>query len=104
MCFQAAELVCAVPFGECSKSNQKTEKAMLAILHFITLVVTTMFAAAAAALVNWLLLRGAFHLMRPATAERSGQGGERNAAARRIGSGNRSGSPSLCCPSLSPKS
>jgi len=43
---------------------------MLAILHFITLVVTTMFAAAAAAFVNWLLLRGAFHLMRPATAER----------------------------------
>jgi hypothetical protein len=71
MCFQAAELVCAVPFGECSKSNQKTEKAMLAILHFITLVVTSMFAAAAAALVNWLLLRGAFHLMRPATAERA---------------------------------
>lgn len=44
---------------------------MLAILHFITLVVTTVFAAAAAALVNWLLLRGAFHLMRPATAERA---------------------------------
>jgi hypothetical protein len=44
---------------------------MLAILHFITLVVTTMFAAAAAALVNWLLLRGAFQLMRPATAERA---------------------------------
>lgn len=44
---------------------------MLAILHFITLVVTTLFAAAAAALVNWLLLRGTFHLMRPATAART---------------------------------
>jgi hypothetical protein len=64
-------LVCAVPFEECDKSGQETEKAMLAILHFITLVVTTLFAAAAAALVNWLLLRGTFHLMRPATAERA---------------------------------
>lgn len=44
---------------------------MLAILHFITLVVTTLFAAAAAALVNWLLLRGTFHLMRPATVNRA---------------------------------
>ncbi len=43
---------------------------MIAALHFITLVITTMFAAAAAVLVNWLLLRGAFHLMRPATAGR----------------------------------
>ena len=38
---------------------------MIAALHFITLVVTTMFAAAAAVFVNWVLLRGAFLLMRP---------------------------------------
>ena len=44
---------------------------MLAILHFTTLVITTMFAAAAAVLVNWLLLRAAFQLMRPATAGRT---------------------------------
>jgi hypothetical protein len=45
--------------------------AMIAALHFITLVVTTMFAAAAAVFVNWVLLRGAFLLMRPATAGRT---------------------------------
>jgi hypothetical protein len=52
--------------------------AMIAALHFITLVVTTMFAAAAAVFVNWVLLRGAFLLMRPAaagrTASKSAQG------------------------------
>jgi hypothetical protein len=41
---------------------------MIAILHFTTLVITTLFAAGAAALVNWLLLRATFQLMRPATA------------------------------------
>jgi hypothetical protein len=41
---------------------------MMAILHFTTLVITTVFAAGAAALVNWLLLRATFQLMRPATA------------------------------------
>jgi hypothetical protein len=44
---------------------------MVAILHFTTLVITTLFAAAAAALVNWLLLRATFQLMRPATADRT---------------------------------
>ena len=44
---------------------------MIAALHFITLVVTTMFAAAAAVFVNWVLLRGAFLLMRPAAAGRA---------------------------------
>lgn len=44
---------------------------MIAALHFITLVVTTMFAAAAAVFVNWVLLRGAFLLMRPAAAGRT---------------------------------
>jgi hypothetical protein len=43
---------------------------MIAILHFTTLVITTLFAAGAAALVNWLLLRATFQLMRPATAGR----------------------------------
>ena len=43
---------------------------MIAIVHFATLVVTTVFAAGAAVLFNWLLLQGAFHLMRPATAKR----------------------------------
>ncbi len=76
---------------------------MLAILHFITLVVTTMFAAAAAALVNWLLLRGAFHLMRPATAERA-RGKAASVIPMRvdIGSGNRAGGPGLYWPPLSP--
>jgi hypothetical protein len=44
---------------------------MMAILHFTTLVITTLFAAGAAALVNWLLLRATFQLMRPATAGRA---------------------------------
>ena len=41
---------------------------MIGLLHFSTLVITTVFAAGAAALVNWLLLRATFQLMRPATA------------------------------------
>jgi len=44
---------------------------MIAILHFTTLVITTIFAAGAAALANWLLLRATFQLMRPATAGRA---------------------------------
>lgn len=44
---------------------------MIAILHFATLVVTTLFAAAAAVGFNWLLLRSMFLLMRPATARRA---------------------------------
>jgi len=47
---------------------------MMAILHFTTLVITTLFAAGAAALVNWLLLRATFQLMRPATASRASRG------------------------------
>jgi hypothetical protein len=47
---------------------------MIAILHFMTLVVTTLLAAGAAALVNWLLLRATFQLMRPATAGRASTG------------------------------
>jgi hypothetical protein len=44
---------------------------MIAILHFTTLVITTLFAAGAAALVNWLLLRVTFQLMRPAMVGRA---------------------------------
>jgi hypothetical protein len=57
----------------CIADNSCTlsEKTMIAILHFLTLVITTMFAAAAAVLVNWLLLRGTFRLMRPAAAGRT---------------------------------
>jgi hypothetical protein len=47
---------------------------MMAILHFTTLVITTLFAAGAAALVNWVLLRATFQLMRPATAGRTSKG------------------------------
>jgi hypothetical protein len=47
---------------------------MIAILHFTTLLITTLFAAGAAALVNWLLLRATFQLMRPATAGRASTG------------------------------
>ena len=43
---------------------------MLAILHFATLVIATIFAVAGAAAFNWLLLRASFLLMRPATARR----------------------------------
>lgn len=43
---------------------------MIAMLHFATLVIATMFAAAAAVGSQWLLLRATFLLMRPATARR----------------------------------
>ena len=44
---------------------------MIAMMHFATLVITTIFAAAAAMSLNWLLLRAAFVLMQPATARKS---------------------------------
>ena len=43
---------------------------MIAVLQFATLVITTMFAVAAATGLHWLLLKAAFLLMRPATAQR----------------------------------
>jgi hypothetical protein len=43
---------------------------VIAMQHFLTLVATTLFAAAAAAAFHWLLLRAMFVLMRPATARR----------------------------------
>jgi hypothetical protein len=43
---------------------------MNAMLQFATLVITTVFAAAVAAGLNWLCLEAAFRMMRPATARR----------------------------------
>lgn len=43
---------------------------MIAMLHFATLVVTTILAAAAAVGLNSMLLKAMFVLMRPATARR----------------------------------
>jgi hypothetical protein len=55
---------------------------MIGLLHFTTLVITTMFAAGAAVLVNWLLLRATFQLMRPATASKVANGGSTKSATR----------------------
>jgi len=44
---------------------------MIAMLHFATLVIATMFAVLASVLLDWVLLRATFFLMRPATARRS---------------------------------
>ena len=43
---------------------------MIATLHFTTLVAATIFAVVAALAVDWLLLKVAFALMRPATVQR----------------------------------
>jgi hypothetical protein len=43
---------------------------MIAMLQFAVLVITTMFAVAAAAGLHWLCLKAAFLMMRPATARR----------------------------------
>lgn len=44
---------------------------MYAAFQFAVLVIATMFAAIAAVLLDWILLRATFQLMRPATAPRS---------------------------------
>src|SRR5260370_39378253 len=49
--------------------SQVGRHVMIAMLQFATLVITTMFAAAAVGL-HWLFLRAAFLMMRPATARR----------------------------------
>lgn len=49
---------------------------MIATLNFATLVVATIFAAAAALAVDWLLLKVAFVLMSPATVRRTEVGPE----------------------------
>jgi hypothetical protein len=43
---------------------------MIALLTITTLTLATLFALAAATAFHWLLLRVAFHLMRPAAAQR----------------------------------
>jgi len=43
---------------------------MIAMLQFTTLVIATMFAVAAAVALQWVFLRAAFLMMRPATARR----------------------------------
>ena len=43
---------------------------MIAMLQFATLVITTIFAVAAAVALHWLFQRAAFLMMRPATARR----------------------------------
>ncbi len=40
---------------------------MIAMLHFATLIIATMIAAGAAVAFQWLLLRAALLMMRPAT-------------------------------------
>jgi hypothetical protein len=47
---------------------------IVAIAHFAGLVLTTIFAAAAAVLLDWLLLRAMFQLMRPAAAKHAQSG------------------------------
>ena len=42
---------------------------MIAIAHFAGLAFATIFAASAAVLLDWILLRAMFQLMRPATAK-----------------------------------
>ena len=42
---------------------------MIAMAHFAGLVITTIFAAAGAVLLDWLFLQAMFRLMRPATAQ-----------------------------------
>lgn len=43
---------------------------MFAMLQFATLVLTTIFAVAAATGLHWLFLQAAFRMMQPATAQR----------------------------------
>ncbi|HYS22451.1 MAG TPA: hypothetical protein VER56_00860 [Candidatus Eisenbacteria bacterium] len=49
---------------------QVRRHSMIAMLQFATLVIATIFAAAAAVALHWLFLRAAFLMMRPATARR----------------------------------
>jgi len=44
---------------------------MIAILHFATLAIVTVFAVAAAFAFDWMLLRAMFVLMQPASARRA---------------------------------
>jgi len=44
---------------------------MIAIANFAGLVITTLFAASAAVLLDWVFLQAMFRLMRPATAKQA---------------------------------
>ena len=44
---------------------------MIAIANFAGLVITTLFAASAAVLLDWILLKAMFRLMRPAAVKAS---------------------------------
>jgi hypothetical protein len=44
---------------------------MIPLLHFTTLVVATLLAVVAAVVFDWLLLRAAFQLMKPAAERRT---------------------------------
>jgi hypothetical protein len=60
---------------------------MIGMLHFATLVITTMLAAAAAVGLDWALLRLMFVLVRPATARRSAIRPQTSAGTVRLTSG-----------------
>lgn len=57
---------------------------MIAMLHFTTLAVFTIFAAAAAFAFDWMLLRAMFLLMQPATTRRTADRPEVGRENRRI--------------------
>ena len=62
----------AVPFPKAHDGGH----VMIAMLQFTTLVIAAMLAAAAAVVLQWLFLRAAFLMMRPATARRIPAGAE----------------------------
>jgi hypothetical protein len=72
-------LVSRVMFAYSARGDLMTD-----LIHFMILVITTMFAAGAAVLVNWLLLRATFELMRPATVGRSASHSASTAGAAQV--------------------
>ena len=68
--FNGVRVALVVPFPLSQDVTKLGRHTMIAMLHFATLVVTTIFAAAAAVTFHWILLRAMFVLMRPATARR----------------------------------
>jgi hypothetical protein len=64
--FNMVKLVLRMP----SHILQRGRLLMIAMLHFATLIIATIFSAGAAAGLHWLFLQAAFLLMRPATARR----------------------------------
>lgn len=68
--FNTYSVALGVPFPMSQDIAKLGRPTMIAMLHFATLVVTTLFAAVAAVAFHWMLLRAMFVLMRPATARR----------------------------------